>query len=183
MLLDVLLQPFPRRCPSLFSLLSSLLLFLFPLFPQFLHEVLHGKFDDILVVQIHLQPGIQSQLVRHVAEHALEESIDGGHVETAVVVQDGMKGAVAFFADFLVGHILPVRLAQDVLALLEGILVACPLPEGIEELQDAVFHLGRSLVGERYRQRMPVLTFAMHQQQGDVLQGEVECLSTARRSL
>ena len=149
-----------------------------------LDKVLYGDVDDGLVIEVDLQTGVQPQFVSHSSQYTLEEGIDGGNVETAVVVQYRTEGLVASLAHLFVSKHFLVELLGNALYVSKFVLApGTLLPDVVEELQNAVLHFGCGLVGEGDSQRVTILTMTSHHEERDVLNGQLVGLAGTCRSL
>ena len=59
---------------------------------QVLYDFIYRLGFHLLIVQLHPQAGSQFQFTGQVTQHTLEEGVNGGNAEVAVVVQQVVKG-------------------------------------------------------------------------------------------
>ena len=71
---------------------------------QRVDEPLDGLLFHLYIVQTDAQVCCQVQFAGQIAQHTLEERVDGFYAEVVVVVQQEVKGLSSAFANHLVGH-------------------------------------------------------------------------------
>ena len=132
-----------------------------------------GHLLHLLVVELDAQVGGEVELAGQVAEHALEELVDGLDAERGVVVNDARErllgpGAHEPFAD---PHLL-----GDLLQIVVGVGVAAG--QTVELAQNPHLHLFRGLVGEGHGEDVPKVERVVYQQL-DIFHGESEGLAAS----
>ena len=158
---------------------------------QAVHDAIDGLREHLGVADLHLQVRRQPQLVSQAAEDGLEESIDGLHAETVVVVQDLVQRHTAAAPHLLVGESRRSAPGVSWGLLLQGLAEGAEIrlaagqavADAVELAEDAVLHLGRGLVGEGDGQDAGILARLLGQdQQLHVVHSQRERLAGAGRS-
>ena len=118
---------------------------------QVFYQLVDGQFLNLRVIQPDVQVGRQVQLAGQVAQHALEERVDGHDTEVVVVVQQQRQGYACPLADKLGRGVEGAAYLLHIAVRLRQLL-----PDAVELTQYARFHFLSSLVGEGDGQNVTV---------------------------
>ena len=140
---------------------------------QVVQHLVDGHFLYLRVVQPDAQVCREVQFVSKIAEHALEEGVDGHHPEVVVVVQQQFQGYACPLADELRRGF---QLAAHLLHVAVG--VGQLFPDAVELAEYACLHFLGSLVGEGDGEDVAVGLRILHHKL-DVLHGQGKCLAAA----
>ena len=136
-------------------------------------ELVDGEFLYLHIVETYAEVGGEVKLARHVAQHTLEEGVDGLYTEIVVVVEQVVEGDACTLAD---------ELGLEACALLDGTEVAIGVGQlvgdAIELAEDTHLHLLGGLVGEGDGEDGAIALRILHEQ-SDVFGGEGEGFSTS----
>ena len=140
-------------------------------------ELIDGEFLHLVVVESDAEVGGEVELARHVAEHTLEEGVDGFHPEVVVVVEQIIEGH---------GGSLANQLGIEACALLDGFKIAIGIGQlvgdAIELAEDTHLHLLGGLVGEGDGEDGAIALGILHEQ-SDIFCGKRKCLTTSGTGL
>ncbi len=111
-------------------------------------ELRDGMVEDGIGVELDVVVALQVHLVGKAADDLLEEAVDGRDVQVAVAEQHVAEDAARLVANRLVGEATPLWVGCRQLVV---VLRAARVDRELVNLgNDALFHLGRGLVGEGY---------------------------------
>ena len=140
---------------------------------QVVQHLVDGHFLYLRVVESDAQVCREVKFVCKIAEHALEERVDGHHPEVVVIVQQQFQGNACPLADELrrgiefLAHLLHIDIGVGQL-----------FPDAVELAEYACLHFLGSLVGEGNGEDVAVGLRILHHKL-DVLHGQGKCLAAA----
>ena len=136
-------------------------------------ELVDGKFLHLGVVESDAEVGGEVELAGHIAQHTLEEGVDGLDAEIVVVVEEVGQCDACTLAD---EARLEARLLADGLEIVAG--VGQLFPDAVELTENTHLHLLGGLVGEGDSEDVAITEWIIHEQ-ADILGSECESLATA----
>ena len=142
-----------------------------------LYQHVDGHFLHLHIIKPDTQGGREVKFAGKVAQHALEEGVDGLYSEIAVVVEQIVQSYACLPAGIVGGY---VKLTAHEVGI--GLRLGQVPPDAEELAQDAGLHLLGGLISKGDGQYLPVGLWIIYQQ-GDVLSRQREGLAASRAGL
>ena len=140
-------------------------------------EVVDGLFLNLVVIKGNTQVGGEVEFACQIAQHTLEERIDGLHAEIAVVVDEVLQGDSSSFGGCFLRD---AQVGGDTIHVV-GTIVE-PFPNSIQLTEDSGLHLFGGLVGEGHSE-YSVIGERIGNEQLDILHSQTKSLACASACL